>query len=162
MQSFLTHFQWGPVMSKVPCAILSTFAFVAISAFEPAAARTRYFSVSDGPPNETFTIALSNPTMIAKARQIIAGNISGQVKVSGRIAKWPVKYNAPWHFHLKPASITFITFANTTCLRGAATSEIEANIQKIGTPDYSPLGFWCPLGSRVAAEISANEALHGH
>jgi len=149
-------------MSKMLCAILYALTFVAISATESTAARTRYFRVSDGPPNETFTIALGDPVLIAKARQIVAGNSSSQVKVSGRIVKWPAKYNGTWHFHLKPTSITFITFANTTCLRGAATSEIEANLDKIGTPDYSPLGFWCPLGSKVVAEISAHEAFHGH
>jgi len=134
------------------CFALAAIGISAALATVPSHARTRYFLVSNGPAGNDFTIALHDPALIAKARQIVAGKVTDQVAVSGRIVKRAVAYNRPWHFHLQPSSITFITFGTPMCLRYLTTSELEANLAKIGSPDFSPLGYWCPVGSRVTAE----------
>jgi hypothetical protein len=116
---------------------------------------THYFEVSDGKPTENFVIALSNRQKIETARNIASGIISDRIHVSGKIIKKRARYNPNWNFHLDPKSITFVTFASTTCGRHMNTSDIQANLDLVGKPG-SPLaaGFWCPLGSRVTAEVS--------
>ncbi|SRR6266478_747836 len=133
------------------CSLVILFSCCSLQARET----THYFEVSDGKPTESFVIALTNRQKIETARKIASGIISDQIHVSGKIIKNSVRYNPNWNFHLDPKSITFVTFANTTCGRHLNTSEIQADLDLVGKPG-SPLalGFWCPLGSRITAEVS--------
>jgi hypothetical protein len=116
-----------------------------------------FFLVTDGlSKKNNFVIALVDPIKIQMARRIIAGNVTDQIHVSGKIVKGHASYNSRWKFYLDPKSIDFFTFANTTCGRGFNTSDIQANLNLVGKPG-SPLaaGFWCPLGSKVVAELKS-------
>jgi hypothetical protein len=47
----------------------------------------------------------------------------------------------------------------TVCGRGMSTSDIQANLELVGKPG-SPLalGYWCPFGSRVEAELTMTDS----
>jgi hypothetical protein len=121
-----------------------------------ATSNFHFFEVSEGiDPAQSFVIALSDPKKIDMARAIVSGSTTEPVHVSGRIVKSRVRYNSKWAFHLDPKSITFITFAPTTCARGMSTHDVQMNLGLVGKPG-SPLaaGYWCPLGSSVKAELA--------
>lgn len=114
----------------------------------------RLFLVSEPLPQDNFVILLENPELIQMATKIIAGQVTDQIHVSGRIVKGRIAYNGRWNFHLDPTSIRFFTFASTTCGRAMLTSDVQANLDLVGKPG-SPLatGYWCPWGSKVVAEL---------
>jgi hypothetical protein len=109
-----------------------------------------YFEVSDGPPKETFVIALTNPALVAEARAIVDGREKAKVHVMGKVVKEPAPYNPPWHFHLDPESISFFEVAVEVC--DATTSYVEEHLSEVGG-HFLPNSIWCPWGSRVVREL---------
>jgi hypothetical protein len=128
-------------------------ALVASLSLSVTNASARYFLVSNGSPNETFIVLLRDHKKISMAQKILAGVIVDQIHVQGQVVATPVSYNKPWHFHFKPSSITFFTFAPTVCARWATTSFVESHLELIGTPNFMPLHVWCPVGFRLASEL---------
>jgi hypothetical protein len=110
-----------------------------------------YFAVTNGGKAETFVIALSDPAAIAHARAIIAGTEHARTHVAGKVAAGTEPYNAVWHFHLEPSSITFFENAIEVC--DAATSYVDAHLSEVGG-SFLPNSHWCPWNSRVSAELT--------
>ena len=141
---------------KTPIIIL--FIFLSVS-FETAFAKTRFFRVCPstfaggtcGTPNDFF-IALSREDQLLAADAILSGKITDKVHVQGMVVAGPTRYNVPWKFHLRSGTISFFTFAHTTCW-GHSTSEINSNLEKVGSPNFLPTRFWCPRGYRLTEEV---------
>jgi len=117
--------------------------------------RLHLFEVSNGDPTQSFVVALYDRRKVDMALKIASGATMDAVHVNGKIVKSRVQYNPKWSFHLSPDSITFFTFAPTVCGRGMSTTDVQSNLDLVGKPG-SPLAvvYWCPLGSRVAAELT--------
>ncbi|NJM84216.1 MAG: calmodulin [Tabrizicola sp.] len=99
---------------------------------------------------DTFVIALNNPATIAEARAIASGQQQLKVHVTGLVVDGAVPYNAPWSFHLHPASISFFEMSIEVC--DAATTYVEEYLAEVGGA-FLPGRRWCPWSSRVIAEI---------
>jgi hypothetical protein len=69
-------------------------------------AGTVYFKVAGATEADTFVIALADPATIAEARAL-ASEQEPSKHVTGLVVAEAVPYNAPWNFHLDPASISF-------------------------------------------------------
>lgn len=144
-------------------AILALAGFCLLSSCIGASAETRYFRVCPdmtdggcGSPN-AFVVALDSATQIQKAQDIIHGKVTDQVHVQGNIISRSVSYNSPWRFYLDPATIQFFTFAHPICWN-YSTTEVNANLNKVGTPGFLPTRGWCPRGYRLSAEVPAVSA----
>jgi hypothetical protein len=137
------------------------FTVAALGSPNSTSAETRYFRVCPGTgpsgcgsPND-FVVALSRPKQIRMAKQILSGKVTDQVHVQGMIVAQPAAYNSPWKFHLAPNSISFFTFGHPLCW-GFSTTEVDGNLDKIGTPNFLPTKQWCPRGYRLSEEVHAN------
>jgi hypothetical protein len=140
-------------------AVLGLLVSLCLMAFnDRASPQTRYFRMCPangcGSPDD-FVIAVTDAHQLQIAQAILDGKVTDQVHVSGRIVRTPAPYNSPWHFHLDPASIQLVTFSHPTCL-GHSTSEVDANLNKVGTPAFLPTGDWCPRGFRLTGEVAAH------
>jgi hypothetical protein len=111
---------------------------------------TAYFKVAGATEADTFVIALNDPALIAEARAIASGAEQSEVHVTGLVVKGAVPYNAPWSFHLHPASISFFEMSIEVC--DAATTYVEAHLDEVGDA-FLPGRRWCPWSSRVIAEV---------
>jgi hypothetical protein len=136
--------------------VFLTFGAVAFS--KPTTAEPRYFRVCPASkpgrcssPN-AFVIALEKLDQINMAEDILKGKVVDKVHVEGAIVAETVPYNSPWKFHLDPKTISFFARAHPLCW-GHSTSEIDANLDKVGTPGFLPLKYWCPRGYRVSEEV---------
>lgn len=63
-----------------------------------------YFQFKDF-DSHTFVFKLVDASTIKEAREILAKQL--RVHVMGTLDKSPVSYNTPWHFHLRPETISF-------------------------------------------------------
>jgi len=115
-----------------------------------AAAETAYFVVQFPPEDWTFTILLTDTARIQEARDIVSGLQTDRVSVKGTIIKTPARYNAPWSYHLDPASIEFFQFAVEVC--DAHPLYVEEHLQA-ACGAFLPGCLWCPYSSRVTAEV---------
>jgi hypothetical protein len=110
---------------------------------------TTYFKVGGATEADTFVIALTDPAVIAEARSQ-AGGQEPVKHVTGLIVAEAAPYNAPWSFHLDPASIAFAEMSIEVC--DAATSYVEEHLAEVGGA-FLPGRRWCPWSSRVIAEV---------
>jgi hypothetical protein len=135
-------------------------AFSTVGVSDAASAETRYFRVCPDPAPgvcgslNDFVIALQDPNQLQTADDILSGKIVDKVHVAGEIVAGPVPYNSPWRFYLNSKTITFFTLGHATCW-GYSTVEINANLDRVGTPGFLPTRFWCPRGYRVSKEVQA-------
>lgn len=138
--------------------VAAMIAIGSVAFANPAAAQTRYFLVCAGPGPagcaslDDFVIALSQPNQQQMADKILSGKITDQVHVQGTIVTQPALYNWPWRFYLDPKTISFFTFGHPICW-GFSTIEVNANLDKVGSPYFLPIKAWCPRGYRVSKEI---------
>ena len=112
-------------------------------------AGTAYFKVAGATEADTFVIALTDPATIAEARTLASGREPSK-HVTGLVVAAPAPYNAPWSFHLDPASISFAEMSIEVC--DAATSYVETHLAEVGGA-FLPGRRWCPWSSRVVEEI---------
>lgn len=117
------------------------------STTEPRAA---YFKVAGATGADSFVIALTDPALIAEARAIAGGEEQSKVHVTGLVVTGAAPYNAPWSFHLHPASISFFEMSTAAC--DATTSYLEEHLAEVGGA-FLPGRRWCPWSSRVVEEI---------
>jgi hypothetical protein len=110
---------------------------------------TAYFKIAGATEADTFIIALTDPTAIAEARALARGQEPSK-HVTGLVVSEAVPYNAPWSFHLDPASISFAEMSIEVC--DAATSYVEEHLAEVGGA-FLPGRRWCPWSSRVIEEI---------
>ena len=111
--------------------------------------RTAYFKVAGATEADTFVIALTDPATIAEARALASGQEPSK-HVTGLVVAEVVPYNAPWSFHLDPASISFAEMSVEVC--DAATSYVEEHLAEVGGA-FLPGRRWCPWSSRVIEEV---------
>lgn len=97
-----------------------------------------------------FVIALSDPAKIAAARKAIEDPEHNPFHVMGRIVKTPATYNAPWGYHLDPATISFFEAAVEVC--DAAPQYVEDHLDEVCGATL-PGCEWCPWSSQVLAEL---------
>lgn len=114
------------------------------------AAEEAYFLIDVLPRKETFTIKLTDPAKIQKARDIINGKDQSTPHVAGTIVKETACYNPPWGFHLDPSSIDFFASAIEVC--DASIAYTESFLDEAGG-HFLPGNHWCPWGSRLVKEI---------
>ncbi len=110
---------------------------------------TAYFKVAGPTDADTFVIALTDPATIAEARAMASGEAPSK-HVAGVVVAEAVPYNAPWSFHLDPASISFFEMSIEVC--DAATSYVEEHLAEVGGA-FLPGRRWCPWSSRVVEEV---------
>jgi hypothetical protein len=134
---------------------------IGASFHRPALARTAYYKVCPGPspngcgsPND-FVVAFRKRAQIQAAERILSGKTTDEVHVQGTVVPRPAWYNKPWRFHLASKSITFFTFAHPICW-DYSTSELNAALDKIGTPNVLPARYWCPRGYRISTRFLSN------
>lgn len=140
---------------------LAAFAVVTlpVSSYSIASQKARFFRICPeltqgsacGSSND-FVIALSRRDQIKVAEDILHGLILDRVHVQGMIVAKRVRYNSPWRFHLKSSTVSFFTFGNISCW-DYSTSDINSNLEKIGTASFLPLRYWCPRGYRLSEEV---------
>ena len=95
---------------------------------------------------EDFRIALATAAQRAEAESLLA---SGRDRiVHGRLARGDGGFNAPYHWHLVPESVTFVDQTIEAC-SGRPMSDVEADL------DYwvDTLGTFCPWGARIVRRI---------
>jgi hypothetical protein len=119
------------------------------SASEPG---TTYFKLAGATDADTFVIALTDPAVIAEARAQANGHEPSK-HVTGLVITEAVSYNAPWSFHLDPASISFAEMSIEVC--DAATSYVEEHLEEVGGA-FLPGRRWCPWSSRVIEEVESH------
>ena len=110
---------------------------------------TAYFKVAGATEADTFVIALTDPAIIAEARALASGREPSK-HVTGLVVAEAVPYNAPWSFHLDPASISFAEMSIE--VYDAATSYVEEHLAEVGGA-FLPGRRWCPWSSRVVEEV---------
>jgi hypothetical protein len=112
----------------------------------PAAA---YFKVAGATEADAFVIALTDPAIVAEARALVSEQAPSK-HVTGLVVAEAAPYNAPWSFHLDPASISFAEMSIEVC--DAATNYVEEHLAEVGGA-FLPGRRWCPWSSRVIAEV---------
>jgi len=112
---------------------------------------TAYFKVAGATGADTFVIALGDPATIAEARALASGQEPSK-HVTGLVVAEAAPYNAPWSFHLGPASIAFAEMSIEVC--DAATTYVEEHLAEVGGA-FLPGRRWCPWSSRVITEVDA-------
>ena len=115
-----------------------------------AVADEAYFLIDIQPRKETFTIKLTDPVKIQKARDIISGKDQSMPHVAGKIIKEAACYNPPWSYHLDPQSIDFFASAIEVC--DASIAYTESFLDEAGG-HFLPGNHWCPWGSRLIKEV---------
>ena len=113
-------------------------------------AEEAYFLIDIQPRKETFTIKLTDPVKIQKARDILSGKDRSTPHVAGKIIKESACYNPPWSFHLDSQSIEFFASAIEVC--DASIAYTESFLDEAGG-HFLPGNQWCPWGSRLVKEI---------
>jgi hypothetical protein len=144
-----------------PWALPFTLILILYGAGMSNAGETRFFRMCPGAPDEckspdAFVVALDDTDEINIAKDVVSGKITDRIHVGGRIVAKPVPYNQPWNFYLDPKTIKIMARLPTTC-RGYTTTEINANLDRIGKHDDQFLsgGYWCPKGYKISEEIPA-------
>jgi uncharacterized protein (TIGR03437 family) len=118
------------------------------------AAQAAYFQFDIPPRPATFTIKLIDPALIQHARDLLAGRTTSEPRVMGTIVKRAAPYNRPWSYHFDPATISFFDLAIEVC--DGNIEYVEEHIDQIDT-DFLPGSRWCPWGSRLVKEVTANQ-----
>ncbi len=113
-------------------------------------AEEAYFLIDIQPRKETFTIKLTDPVKIQKARDIINGKDQSMPHVAGKIIKEAACYNPPWSYHLDPQTIEFFASAIEVC--DASIAYTESFLDEAGG-HFLPGNQWCPWGSRLVKEV---------
>jgi hypothetical protein len=116
------------------------------SAADPS---TAYFKMAGATEADSFVIALTDPATIAEARALASGQEPSK-HVTGLVVAEAAPYNAPWSFHLDPATISFAEMSIEVC--DAATSYVEEHLVEVGGA-FLPGRRWCPWSSRVVEEV---------
>ena len=110
-----------------------------------------YFMFTDG--KDTSTFKLTDAKRIKEARDILAGKEKRKVHVSGLIVKEQSPYNLPWHYYLKPDSVSFFQKSIEVC--DSAIRYVEEHLGEAGGA-FLPGNRWCPWASQLVREVSGS------
>lgn len=88
----------------------------------------------------TYKIELATPELIEHVKDLMAGSEEGRIP-SGRIVRDSPGVNAPWSWHIDPASLEFVDVTTEVC---------------DGLPEYVEDGtltsdYYCPWNAEVVA-----------
>jgi hypothetical protein len=106
-----------------------------------------YFQFKDFDSN-TFVFKLVDASTIKEAREILAKKL--KVHVMGTLEKSPVAYNTPWHYHLKPETVSFFEITSEAC--DSSIQDVEGRLSDAGE-EILPENFWCPWSSLLTKEV---------
>ncbi|HEV8327612.1 MAG TPA: hypothetical protein VGQ08_09015 [Nitrospiraceae bacterium] len=106
-----------------------------------------YFQFKDIDSN-TFVFKLVDASTIKEAREILAKKL--KVHVMGTLEKSPVAYNTPWHYHLKPETVSFFEITSEAC--DSSIQDVEGRLSDAGE-EILPENFWCPWSSLLTKEV---------
>jgi hypothetical protein len=95
------------------------------------------------PQGEVFRILLQDSALIQTAEGLLAAG--GTHIVSGSLRAGDGSFNAPWHWHLDPTSITFPDVAAEVCQ--GCPSLVESNLNY-----WFHLGAYCPIAEVIMRE----------
>jgi hypothetical protein len=89
---------------------------------------------------QTFKVELDNPQLVEHAQKLLAGDEVASIPV-GRIVRGDPSVNAPWSWHIDPASLEFADFTTEVC---------------DGLPEYVEDGTltsdtYCPWGAKITS-----------
>ena len=102
----------------------------------PCAAPIAVFDVV----GEPLRIALTTPENVEYAQQLLAGEVDGHIPV-GELVRGDPGPNAPWSWHVDPATLTFAEMTTEVC--DGIPSMVED-----GTFTYNQ---FCPWGAQLVA-----------
>ena len=114
---------------------------------DTASSTEAYFQFKDFDSN-TFVFKLVDASIIKEAREILAKKL--KVHVMGTIETSPVSYNTPWHFHLKPETVSFFEVTSEVC--HSTIKDVEDHLSEAGG-EFLPENFWCPWSSVLTNEV---------
>lgn len=101
-------------------------------------------SIGSPPEGEVFRVEVTTPGAIADFEGLIG---KGNIKViTGEIARGNGGFNAPWSWHLLPATVEVVDLAIEVC--DGCPSYVEGHLD-----DYLGLGRYCPWGAEVVRRI---------
>lgn len=93
---------------------------------------------------EQFRIALTSAAQIERAEALLA---SGETNIiHGAVVRGNGGFNAPYSWHLDPASITFPDLTMELC-DGRPHSDVESDVSYW----VDTVGYYCPWGARIVA-----------
>jgi hypothetical protein len=96
---------------------------------------------------ERFRVGLTSGAQIQQAAALLASG--AEQIVHGTVRRGSGGFNAPYAWHLDPASVTFPDLAMEVC-DGRPQSDVESDV------DYwvDTVKFYCPWGARVVARVN--------
>ena len=139
--------------------LISVFLVLVVSfilVISPASAASNteaYFAFQTYGDYVPFTIKLTDPAKIQKARDILSGKETNETHVFGKIIKRPADYNSKWSYQLDANTISFFSLAIEVC--DSTTSYLEDHLDEAGGA-FLPGAFWCPWSSKLVKEVSVN------
>lgn len=93
-----------------------------------------------GMTGETFRVLMRDPALIAEAERLIASG--DQRIVLGELRPGDGGFNAPWSWHLDPATLEFADFAVEVCSGCASFVEDDLDVW------LNNVGRYCPWSAR--------------
>jgi len=120
---------------------------ITLALSDTASSTEAYFQFKDFDSN-TFVFKLVDASTIKEAREILAKKL--KIHVMGTIEKSPVAYNPPWHYHLKPETVSFFEVAPEGC--HSTIKDVEGRLSDAGE-EILPENFWCPWSSLMTKEV---------
>lgn len=101
-------------------------------------------SIGSPPEGETFRVQVTTAGAIADFEGLVG---KGNIKViTGEITRGDGGFNAPWSWHLIPATVEAVDLAIEVC--DGCPSFVEGHLD-----DYLSLGRYCPWGAEVIRRI---------
>lgn len=120
----------GKTLSKAAfVATTVTLAIVALAGCVPAHNPVATFQVHD----ETFKIELATPELVEHAKELLAGDDVAAIP-NGVVVRNDPGPNAPWSWHIDPATLTFANVTIEVC--DGLPSHVEDSV--ITSDQYCP------------------------
>ena len=110
-------------------AVTALAATAALAGCAPAGNPVATFQVVD----ETYKIELATPELVEHARALLAGDDVAGIPL-GRVVRDDPGPNAPWSWHIDPATLEFADMTIEVC--DGLPSYVEEEI--VTSPDYCP------------------------
>jgi hypothetical protein len=92
-----------PVATRMP--FFAVVMCITLALTDTARSTEAYFQFKDIDSN-TFVFTLVDASKIKEAREILAKKL--KMHIMGTLEKSPVTYNKPWHYHLRPETVSFL------------------------------------------------------
>jgi hypothetical protein len=95
---------------------------------------------------ERFRIGLTTGTQIERAEALLASGAENNVH--GTLRRGSGRFNAPYSWHLDPATVTFPDLTMEVC-DGRPQSDVQSDV------DYwvDTVKYYCPWGARIVARV---------